>query len=62
MPLAESLFHLLLISVVIALVIAAMRKDTPAAIAFTALKFFAMTIAVLAGIKIVLHILIQIGS
>ncbi len=62
MQLGESLFHLLLVCAVIAVVIATIRKDAPRAIIFAALKFFAMTIGVMAGIALVLYILIRIGS
>lgn len=62
MPLGQWLFHLLLICAVIAVVIAALRKDAPRAIALASLKFFLMTIGVMAGIKAVLQILIWIGS
>jgi len=62
MQLGESLFHLLLVCAVIAVVIATIRKDAPRAIIFTTLKFFAMTIGVMAGIALVLYVLIRIGS
>ena len=62
MQLGESLFHLLLVCAVIAVVIATIRKDAPRAIIFATLKFFAMTIGVMAGIALVLYVLIRIGS
>jgi hypothetical protein len=60
MQLGEQIFHLLFISVVIAVVIATIRKDSPRAIFFAALRFFALTIAVLAGVSALLYVLIRI--
>lgn len=60
MPLGEELFHLLAIAVVIAVVLAAIRKDNPRAVFFAALRLFALTIAVLAGITAILYALIHV--
>jgi len=60
MQLSEQILHLLLICVVIAVVIATIRKDSPLAIFLAALRFFALTIAVLAGVSALLYALLHI--
>jgi heme A synthase len=60
MQLDEQIFHLLVICVVIAVVIATIRKDSPRAIFLAALRLFALTIVVLAGISALLYALMRI--
>jgi hypothetical protein len=62
MPLGEYLFHLILSAVIIAVVLATIRKDNPRAVFFAALRLFALTIAVLGGIQVILYVLIRIPT
>jgi hypothetical protein len=62
MTLDALMFHLVVICIVIAVVLAAIRKDNPRAIALAAARLFGLTIAVLAGIAAILHILLRIPT